>query len=74
MATVQNDIGIDLPPSSVAVVLGTRPEIIKLAHIIRLLGPVARVIHTGQHYDANLSDVFFGAFGLNPPTHYLEVG
>jgi len=74
VATVQNDIGIDLPPSSVAVVLGTRPEIIKLAHIIRLLGPVARVIHTGQHYDANLSDVFFGAFGLNPPTHYLEVG
>ena len=67
-------MSIDLPPASVAVVLGTRPEIIKLAHIIRLLGPAARVIHTGQHYDANLSQVFFGAFGLTPPTHYLEVG
>ncbi len=71
---MQDDVGPDLPPSSVAVVLGTRPEIIKLAHIIRLLGPAARVIHTGQHYDANLSQVFFAAFGLSPPTHYLEVG
>ncbi|MYA39336.1 MAG: UDP-N-acetylglucosamine 2-epimerase (non-hydrolyzing) [Acidimicrobiia bacterium] len=74
MAAVQPGLRVDLPPSSVAVVLGTRPEIIKLAHIIRLLGPAARVIHTGQHYDANLSEVFFGAFGLSPPGHYLEVG
>jgi len=64
----------DLAPDSVAVVLGTRPEIIKLAHIIRLLGPAARVIHTGQHYDANLSAMFFQAFDLAPPTHFLEVG
>lgn len=64
----------DLPPGSVAVVLGTRPEIIKLAHIIRLLGPAARVIHTGQHYDANLSAVFFRVFDLPLPTHFLEVG
>ncbi len=63
-----------LPSGSVAVVLGTRPEIIKLAHIVRLLGPAARVIHTGQHYDANLSSVFFRAFGLSPPSHFLEVG
>ncbi|MYJ15315.1 MAG: UDP-N-acetylglucosamine 2-epimerase (non-hydrolyzing) [Acidimicrobiia bacterium] len=74
MAAVQPGLRVDLPPSSVAVVLGTRPEIIKLAHIIRLLGPAARVIHTGQHYEANLSEVFFGAFGLSPPGHYLEVG
>ena len=67
-------MSVDLPPDSVAVVLGTRPEIIKLAHIIRLLGPAARVIHTGQHYDANLSEVFFGAFGLAPPSRFLEVG
>lgn len=64
----------DLPPASVAVVLGTRPEIIKLAHIIKLLGPAARVIHTGQHYDVNLSEVFFRAFDLPPPSHFLEVG
>lgn len=64
----------DLPPGSVAVVLGTRPEIIKLAHMIRLLGPASRVIHTGQHYDANLSAVFFRAFSLPLPTDFLEVG
>lgn len=67
-------MGIDLPPGSVAVVLGTRPEIIKLAHIIRLLGPGARVIHTGQHYDANLSSVFFRSFGLSPPNQFLGIG
>jgi UDP-N-acetylglucosamine 2-epimerase (non-hydrolysing) len=49
----------------VVVVLGTRPEIIKLGHLIRLLG--ARVIHTGQHYDVGLSDPFFTAFGLERP-------
>ncbi len=65
---------VDLSPRSVAVVLGTRPEVIKLAHIIRLLKPAARVIHTGQHYDANLSEVFFRAFDLSPPSHFLEVG
>lgn len=63
-----------LPPRSVAVVLGTRPEIIKLAHIIRLLGSAARVVHTGQHYDPNLSGVFFRAFGLGDPQVELEVG
>jgi UDP-N-acetylglucosamine 2-epimerase (non-hydrolysing) len=63
-----------LPPNSVAVVLGTRPEIIKLAHIIKLLGPAARVVHTGQHYDAGLSDVFFDAFDLRHPTEYLGIG
>lgn len=65
---------VGLPPGSVAVVLGTRPEVIKLAHIIRLLGPAARVIHTGQHYDANLSEAFFRAFHLAPPSRFLEVG
>lgn len=62
------------PPQSIAVVLGTRPEIIKLAHIIRLLGDAARVIHTGQHYDANLSASFFAELGLPEPNEFLEVG
>ena len=74
MAAAEPTMSAGLPPDSVAVVLGTRPEIIKLAHIIALLGPAARVIHTGQHYDANLSEVFFGAFGLAPPSRFLEVG
>lgn len=52
---------------SVAVVLGTRPEIIKLAHVIRILGPLAHVIYTGQHYDRTLSGAFFDTFKLNNP-------
>ena len=63
-----------LKERSVAVVLGTRPEIIKLAHIIRLLGPAARVMHTGQHYDPGLSGIFFHAFGLDDPVVRLEIG
>lgn len=63
-----------IPPGSVAVVLGTRPEIIKLAHIIRMLGPAALVVHTGQHYDSGLSGTFFDLFGLAEPATYLGVG
>jgi UDP-N-acetylglucosamine 2-epimerase (non-hydrolysing) len=58
----------------VVVVLGTRPEIIKLAHVIRLLGPAAVVLHTGQHYDRGLSGIFLEAFGLGEPYAYLGVG
>lgn len=63
-----------LPPKSIAVVLGTRPEIVKLAHIIRLLGDAAWVIHTGQHYDPNLSAAFFAELSLPEPDLFLEVG
>lgn len=64
----------ELPEAAVTIVLGTRPEIIKLAHIIRLLGPAARVIHTGQHYDQSLSGLFFDVFGLAEPAAFLGVG
>ena len=40
----------------IAVVVGTRPEIVKLAHIVRILGPRARLLHSGQHADEELSD------------------
>jgi UDP-N-acetylglucosamine 2-epimerase (non-hydrolysing) len=58
----------------VAVVLGTRPEIIKLAAIIERLGDAAIVIHTGQHYDAELSQVFLRGLGLREPGHRLSIG
>jgi UDP-N-acetylglucosamine 2-epimerase (non-hydrolysing) len=59
---------------SIAVVLGTRPEIIKLAHIIQLLGSAATIVHTGQHFDRELSDIFFRAFRLPAPDAHLAVG
>ncbi len=55
-----------------AVVLGTRPEIIKLAAVIRGLGDGCRLVHTGQHYDPTLSAAFFTNFGLRTPDLELD--
>jgi UDP-N-acetylglucosamine 2-epimerase (non-hydrolysing) len=59
---------------SIAVVFGTRPEVVKLAPVIWALGPAARTIHTGQHYDPALADVLMAELGLAPPTLRLAVG
>lgn len=56
------------------VVLGTRPEIVKLAHITRILGDSGAVVHTGQHYDPGLSDSFFEQLQLPKPDAFLEIG
>jgi UDP-N-acetylglucosamine 2-epimerase (non-hydrolysing) len=56
----------------IAVVLGTRPEIIKLAPVVRELGPRAWVIHTGQHYDPELSDTCYTGAGLDVPATLLD--
>src|SRR6201995_3143187 len=53
--------------AQVAVVVGTRPEIVKLAPIVRILGATATLIHSGQHTDNELSGVFFAASGLPEP-------
>ncbi|SCD49701.1 UDP-N-acetylglucosamine 2-epimerase (non-hydrolyzing) [Streptomyces sp. OspMP-M43] len=59
---------------TVAVVLGTRPELVKLAELIRLLGPAARVVHTGQHYDDALSGAFLDELRLPEPEYLTGVG
>ena len=61
----------------IAVVLGTRPEIIKLSPVIRELerrNADFLVIHTGQHYSYNLDRVFFEQLNLPQPGYNLEVG
>jgi UDP-N-acetylglucosamine 2-epimerase (non-hydrolysing) len=58
----------------VAVVFGTRPEIIKLAPVVRELGNAARLVHTGQHYDPNMTDTFMHAFDLPGPSLQLSTG
>lgn len=58
----------------VAVVLGTRPEIVKLAPVIRALPEPPIVVHTGQHYDSNMAGAFFAAFDLDEPAHFLGIG
>ncbi len=54
---------------NVLVPVGTRPEIIKLAPVIHRLradGHHVRVVATGQHFDANLTDVFYQQLGFEP--------
>ena len=63
-----------LDDRSVAVVLGTRPEMVKMSGMVRLLGAKAAIVHTGQHYSNDLSDVFFDELELPEPAHRLQVG
>ncbi|MFF1952603.1 UDP-N-acetylglucosamine 2-epimerase (non-hydrolyzing), partial [Kitasatospora herbaricolor] len=56
---------------SVAVVLGTRPEIVKLARVVRGLGEHGRLVYTGQHYDDTLSGSIFR--GMNLPAPHLRL-
>ncbi len=61
----------------IGVVLGTRPEIIKMAPIIDVI--LKRnidliVIHTGQHYDKEMSDNFFSDLELPAPDYNIHVG
>lgn len=60
-------------------VIGARPQFIKAATVSRALAahhPDSReiLIHTGQHYDANMSDVFFDELDIPRPDHHLGVG
>jgi UDP-GlcNAc3NAcA epimerase len=61
-----------------ATVVGARPQFVKAAAISRALAECGRVeeilIHTGQHYDANMSDVFFQELRIPPPKHHLGIG
>lgn len=60
----------------VMTVVGTRPEIIRLAAVIKKLDQSEAVdhilVHTGQNYDYELNEVFFNDFGLRKPDHFLE--
>jgi UDP-N-acetylglucosamine 2-epimerase (non-hydrolysing) len=57
-------------------VVGTRPEIIKMAPVLRAAeGRFDRhLVHTGQHYDDELSGDFFEALELSPPDENLGIG
>lgn len=62
----------------VSIVLGTRPEMIKLAPLLHELterdGHEFQLIHTGQHYSDALDDAFFRELDLPEPDHHLGVG
>ncbi|MER5639260.1 UDP-N-acetylglucosamine 2-epimerase (non-hydrolyzing) [Kitasatospora sp. NPDC002227] len=58
----------------IAVVLGTRPELVKLAPLIHELGPAARLVHTGQHWDEAMSGRFLRELDLPEPELLTGVG
>ena len=61
----------------IAIIMGTRPEIIKLAPVIRELGRKQAdffILHTGQHYSYYLDKVFFEQLELPQPRYNLNVG
>jgi UDP-N-acetylglucosamine 2-epimerase (non-hydrolysing) len=66
-------------PPVIAYVFGTRPNFVKMAPVIERLRarlPNARHVgvHTGQHYDREMSDVFLAELSVPAPDHVLEVG
>jgi UDP-N-acetyl-L-fucosamine synthase len=56
-------------------ILGTRPEIIRLSRIIKLLDKQEehKLIHTGQNYDYELNQIFFKDLGIKKPKYLLRV-
>jgi len=73
-----------MPPLKLILVAGARPNFMKIAPVIHAIrrhnesGPErpieCRLVHTGQHYDEKMSDVFFRELGIPQPDDHLEVG
>lgn len=62
----------------VDLVAGARPNFMKLAPVVRAIRTagrlVARIVHTGQHYDPAMNEVFFRDLGIPTPEFHLDVG
>ncbi len=57
-------------------ILGARPQLIKAASVSRVLknsGINEKIIHTGQHFDKNMSDIFIKEMGIPEPDYNLEI-
>ena len=68
-----------MTPKLLYLVAGARPNFMKLAPLVRALDArkdalAYRIVHTGQHYDREMSDVFFDELGIPPPDHHLGAG
>ena len=68
-----------MTPKLLYLVAGARPNFMKLAPLVRALDArrdalAYRIVHTGQHYDREMSDVFFDELGIPKPDHHLGAG
>lgn len=65
-------------PLKILTVVGARPQFVKAAAVSRVIarrnGVKEVMVHTGQHFDANMSDVFFTELGIAPPRYALGLG
>ncbi|HHD78515.1 MAG TPA: UDP-N-acetylglucosamine 2-epimerase (non-hydrolyzing), partial [Epsilonproteobacteria bacterium] len=61
----------------IVTILGARPQFIKAGSVSREISKHTDleevIVHTGQHYDANMSDIFFNQMKIPKPHHYLDV-
>ena len=60
----------------IVTIIGNRPQFVKAAAVSRLLREFhdEQIVHTGQHYDDELSKVFFEELGIPAPDHELAAG
>lgn len=61
----------------IASIVGARPQFIKASPVsaaLREAGHREVIVHTGQHYDTQMSDVFFAEMGIARPDHFLAIG
>ena len=60
----------------IVTIVGARPQFIKCAPVSRALRAehTEILVHTGQHYDANMSDVFFTELSIPAPDYHLGIG
>lgn len=67
-----------MSPKTVHLIAAARPNFMKVAPLYHALRQAdwctPQIVHTGQHYDTNMSDAFFTDLHLPEPTHHLEVG
>jgi UDP-N-acetylglucosamine 2-epimerase (non-hydrolysing) len=65
-------------PKSIHLIAAARPNFMKVAPLYHELARRSwcspGIVHTGQHYDANMSDAFFRDLRLPEPAHHLEIG
>lgn len=63
--------------ATILTVVGARPQLIKAAAVSRALAGAAAlrelIVHTGQHFDTGMSDVFFDELGIPAPAHHLGI-
>jgi len=61
----------------ICTIVGARPQFIKAFPLSRALAAASDfeevMIHTGQHFDRNMSEIFFSELGIPPPTHHFDI-